>query len=364
MPTVFIAVQCCECSTMQVKQQKKSSNKWTCVVCNQKQSVRKMFAQGYKAKEIRLFVQSFNMSRQFTDQLPVIDREEIETLDIEEQNQSHGSLKRKDWTEYLDPEEDAIENDEISGDVMEPKIVTELPKELFRRPRLNNYSAVAGNFKPVFSKRNARKQSISQGYRNAQNTDVEPSKHQATMASVISKWGDNRTTPLDVSVQPAADSVCKLNEGINLYDNDNYRNEGDLGYRKSVQRSQTKTANKVSKWTEYITEDEDDCLSQFASGRGFTSELNEDINRYDHDNYINGEGNHGYSKSEQRSHPKTANKVSKWTEYIIEDEDDCHSQFASGRGSTSDVNKWSGNTFETSLKDQRLDDEEIHPDFL
>uniref|UniRef100_M1CCF3 Uncharacterized protein n=2 Tax=Solanum tuberosum TaxID=4113 RepID=M1CCF3_SOLTU len=301
------------------------------------------------------------MSRQFTDQLPVIDREEIETLDIEEQNQSHGSLKRKDWTEYLDPEEDAIENDEISGDVMEPKIVTELPKELFRRPRLNNYSAVAGNFKPVFSKRNARKQSISQGYRNAQNTDVEPSKHQATMASVISKWGDNRTAPLDMSVQPATDSVCKLNEGINLYDNDNYRNEGDLGYRQSVQRSQPKTANKVSKWTEYITEDEDDCLSQFASGRGFTSELNEDIIRYDHDNC---EGNLGYSKSEQRSHPNTANKASKWTEYITEDEDDCHSQFASGRGSTSDVNKWSGNTFETSLKDQRLDDEEIHPDFL
>ncbi len=53
---------------------------------------------------------------------------------------------------------------------MEPKIVTELPKELFRRPRLNNYSAVAGNLKPVFSKRNARKQSTSQGYRNAQNT--------------------------------------------------------------------------------------------------------------------------------------------------------------------------------------------------
>ncbi|MCD7455491.1 hypothetical protein HAX54_028333 [Datura stramonium] len=299
MPTVFIAVQCCECSTMQVKQQKKSSNKWTCVVCNQKQSVRKVFAQGYKAKEIRLFVQNFNMSRQFMDQLG---REEAETLDIGEQNQSHGDSKRTNWTEYLDPEETAIEKDEVSGDVMEPKVVTELPKELFGKPKLKNYFAVAGHFKPVFSKRNARKQSISQGqcYRNAQNTGVEPSKRQATMASVISKWGDNRTAPLDASVQPATDSVSELNEGINLYDNDNYTNEGDLGYRKSVQRSQTKTANKVSKWNEYITEDEDDC----------------------------------------------------------------HSQFASRIGSTCDVNKWSGNTIEISLKDQRLDGEEIHPDFL
>ncbi|XP_059279941.1 uncharacterized protein LOC132033843 [Lycium ferocissimum] len=300
MATVFIAVQCCECSTMQVKQQKKSSNKWTCVVCNQKQSVRKVFAQGYKAKEIRLFVQNFNMSRH---QLPVLGRElETETLDIGENNQSHASSKRTDWTQYLDPEENSIEKDDNSGDVMDPKIVTELPKELFRKPKVKNYSAVAGHFKPVFSKRNARKQSISQGqgYRNAENTGVEASKRQATMASVISKWGDNRTAPLDVSVQPATDSVCKLNEGINLYGHDNYINEGNLGYSKSVERSQ----------------------------------------------------------------PNTANKVSKWTEYITEDEDDCHLLFASGRGSTSDVNKWSDNTFETSLKDQRLDDEEIHPDFL
>lgn len=184
------------------------------------------------------------------------------------------------------------------------------------------------------------------------------------MASVISKWGDNRTVPLDMSVQPTTDNVCKLNEGINLYDHDNYTNEGDPGYRKSVQRSQPKTDNKVSKWTEYITQDEDDCHSQFAGGRGLTSELNEGINPYDHDNYLNDEGNLGYSKSEQRSQPKTANKVSKWTEYITEDEDDCHSRFASGRGSTSDVNTWSGSNFGTSLKDQRLDDEEIHPDFL
>lgn len=184
------------------------------------------------------------------------------------------------------------------------------------------------------------------------------------MASVISKWGDNRTVPRDMHVKPAIDNVCKLNEGINLYDNDNYTNEGDVGYRVTVQRSQPKMANKFSKWTEYITEDEDDRHSQFASGRRSTSKLNESINPYDHDNYINDEGNLGYCKSEQRSQSKTANKVSKWTEYITEDEDDCHSQFASGRGSTSDVNEWCGKTFETSLKDQRLDDEEIHPDFL
>lgn len=129
---------------------------------------------------------------------------------------------------------------------------------------------------------------------------MEPSKRQATMTSMVSKWGDNKRVPPDMSVQPATDSLCKLDDSINLYGNDNSMNERNLGYGKSTERSQPKTANKVSKWTEYINVDEDDCQLRFASGRGFTS----------------------------------------------------------------DVNKWSNDTFGTSLKDQKLDDEEIHPHFL
>ncbi|KAK4253058.1 hypothetical protein QN277_010883 [Acacia crassicarpa] len=67
-PTIFIVVQCFQCSTMQVKQKKKSSNKWNCAVCNQKQSMTKVFAQGFMAKDIRAFVQSFNMSRKSIDE--------------------------------------------------------------------------------------------------------------------------------------------------------------------------------------------------------------------------------------------------------------------------------------------------------
>ncbi|KAE9454354.1 hypothetical protein C3L33_13760, partial [Rhododendron williamsianum] len=54
---------------LQVKQQKKSSNQWICVVCNEKQSVRKVFAQGFMAKDVPKFVQTFNMFRcQFEQQ--------------------------------------------------------------------------------------------------------------------------------------------------------------------------------------------------------------------------------------------------------------------------------------------------------
>ena len=47
----------------QVKQQKKSSNKWICSICNEKQSVRNVFASSMSAKDIRIFVQQFNLSR-------------------------------------------------------------------------------------------------------------------------------------------------------------------------------------------------------------------------------------------------------------------------------------------------------------
>ncbi|KAL3504600.1 hypothetical protein ACH5RR_034441 [Cinchona calisaya] len=139
-PTVFLAFQCCQCSTMQVKQQKKSSNKWTCVVCNQKQSVRKVFAQGFMAKDVRKFVQNFNMSRQFSEQNPILLDENTENLEI------GGKQKRTDWTEYIDPGEGEKEESETPNDIyrnpgneLEPKIVTEMPKLVFKKPKLNSY---------------------------------------------------------------------------------------------------------------------------------------------------------------------------------------------------------------------------------
>lgn len=95
-----------------MKQKKKSSNKWTCVVCNQKQSVRKVFAQGYMAKDLRKFVQSFNMSRKFTDEqdslrletpIPTSHSQTYVSIGFEEDQQRK---RRTDWSEYLDPEEE------------------------------------------------------------------------------------------------------------------------------------------------------------------------------------------------------------------------------------------------------------------
>ncbi|XP_047320435.1 uncharacterized protein LOC124924439 [Impatiens glandulifera] len=156
---MFIAIQCCECSTMQVKQRKKSSNKWCCVVCGQKQSLTKVFAQGLMAKDVRPFVQSFNMSRQFSDQNsrsetldPVLDDSSIDQFPINHR-------KRTDWTEYIDPEENCRSEEEKENNEFEPKIVTELPESLFKKPKLSVSARRSYNktdvklLKPVFSKK-------------------------------------------------------------------------------------------------------------------------------------------------------------------------------------------------------------------
>ncbi|PNX96779.1 hypothetical protein L195_g019993, partial [Trifolium pratense] len=133
---------------------KKSSNKWNCAVCNQKQSVRKVFAQGYKAKDIRTFVQSFNRSRK--------------SLDDDQQWLQAGTLNHE--MEHVDGESEfpnELNNNKSYAfnlychcnieDDFEPLVVTEMPKDMFKKRKLVDISTSrsARNFKsPLF--RNAQ----------------------------------------------------------------------------------------------------------------------------------------------------------------------------------------------------------------
>uniref|UniRef100_A0A7N0T1W7 MRN complex-interacting protein N-terminal domain-containing protein n=1 Tax=Kalanchoe fedtschenkoi TaxID=63787 RepID=A0A7N0T1W7_KALFE len=146
----FMAVQCFSCSTMQVKQQKKSSNKWTCAVCNEKQSARKVYATSLMAKDVRKFVQSFNMSRKSADD--GYDDLQARNLTVAaEDAPAPVSSKRgstaTDWTAYLDaPEPHEIQEEAESAAV-----------EMFKKPRLGPIDDLKGKglHKPIFSKRNA-----------------------------------------------------------------------------------------------------------------------------------------------------------------------------------------------------------------
>ncbi|KAI9551377.1 UPF0544 protein C5orf45-like protein [Daphnia sinensis] len=60
MPQEFCVHKCYSCSMFQVHILKKSSNKWTCKMCGEKQSVNKVFGQG-SAKDCREHVQKLNL---------------------------------------------------------------------------------------------------------------------------------------------------------------------------------------------------------------------------------------------------------------------------------------------------------------
>nr|XP_018676743.1 PREDICTED: UPF0544 protein C5orf45 homolog isoform X2 [Musa acuminata subsp. malaccensis] len=170
MATLFIAVQCCRCSTMQVKQQKKSGNNWVCSVCNQRQSVRRIHARGHVASDLRSFVQAFNMARADIGSHgsdPVPPRSDgpraLSAAPDAREAVAHGSpfstaKKRTDWSKYLDPTHEETDDDDAKGGG-----ATELPPEKSRRSSIPNCTrraqlSAAGTdncfgFKPSLAKR-------------------------------------------------------------------------------------------------------------------------------------------------------------------------------------------------------------------
>ena len=87
-----------------MKQQKKSNNKWVCVVCNQRQSVLHVHARGYRAADLRRFVQDANLARGRREFAPLADPDVgWDPAAVEEQGDVLPIEKRQtEWSEYLD----------------------------------------------------------------------------------------------------------------------------------------------------------------------------------------------------------------------------------------------------------------------
>ena len=60
---VFLCVSCYTCKMFQAIQQRKSSTKFSCKMCNAKQSIRRVFSKSERAADIRGVVQALNSKR-------------------------------------------------------------------------------------------------------------------------------------------------------------------------------------------------------------------------------------------------------------------------------------------------------------
>ena len=60
MPVEHQILRCCECSIFQV-QQKKKSTQFSCKLCGKKQTLQRVYAQSFQAKDLRPLVQEYNL---------------------------------------------------------------------------------------------------------------------------------------------------------------------------------------------------------------------------------------------------------------------------------------------------------------
>ncbi|KAL6839809.1 hypothetical protein ACP4OV_029619 [Aristida adscensionis] len=193
--TLFLALKCVHCATMQVKQQKKSSNKWVCVVCNQRQSVLLVHAQGYRAADLRRFVQDANLSRGRRELMPVPEPEPEPKPEPDwgaaaagaDREQRDGEFprerRRMDWSEYLDDPGARGGGGDVGANAADEdiEVITELPQD---RPKLRPpkaQSGVAGKrAKPSTNPTSSKRQQIEEV--------SSPYSATATAEAQRSKW--------------------------------------------------------------------------------------------------------------------------------------------------------------------------------
>jgi hypothetical protein len=175
----FICVQCFSCKTFQAIIVSKKS-KFKCKICNENQTVRKIYAISDQAKDIRLVVQDLNLNR--PDEEPDMETKK-ETVKII----STPSEPAEKWKEFLD-EEDA--NEEEKED--DPRYTTLDPSMLKKRKRKEE-----NDFQIVFESK--KKTSKIEDY---EISETKPTIKQTTTKSAKttskkvekpitnSKWGD------------------------------------------------------------------------------------------------------------------------------------------------------------------------------
>lgn len=123
-------VSCCFCETFQGQHVKKEK-KWTCKMCGQKQSFRKIFTQG-SGKECRIFVQKLNRMKGSVDEEKdeYLEQESKPTVEpkSERDNEEFRTTSYSKWRQFVQPEQEYSKDKESD---QEDSFTTE--REIFKK---------------------------------------------------------------------------------------------------------------------------------------------------------------------------------------------------------------------------------------
>ncbi|KAH6827892.1 hypothetical protein C2S53_016438 [Perilla frutescens var. hirtella] len=201
------------------------------------------------AKDVRKFVQNFNMSRQLSDHKQSLYNHDSQQI-VESPKVEQQKRKRNDWTEYIDDDQEEYcrkfeeERKFAPGDggvEFEPIVMTEMPEAMFVKPKVKDCSSKrygTGNLlKPSFPNRREGKTYHSLHSQDITCLERDSNRNYTKRAedncSQASKWNS---------------FMAQIRGNCSSAKDENYSN----GEHQKI------AGKKVSKWSSFITEEESD----------------------------------------------------------------------------------------------------------
>ncbi|KAN0011851.1 hypothetical protein ACTFIU_007422 [Dictyostelium citrinum] len=238
----YLLVQCYSCTMFQVSQKKKKKD-FQCKICNEKQSIRKVYGVSFMAKDLTALVKKYNIEKKSNPPKPIKhnefeeeEEEEEEGYEEEEDNNNNNNNNNSNnnnynennqsqpnkWSAFLDDKDNdeyqkTNEIDDFYGvgeDLDDSSFVT--TSELNKKRRFNNRKSNgvdSSNGKPAANKRYKNASTVGENTSNYQNKYTKPSPYQTKTS--LSSSSQYQT----ISQQSTTTSTIPQNQNKSLASN-------------------------------------------------------------------------------------------------------------------------------------------------
>ena len=264
---IYVAVRCFSCEMFQVIQKPKS-NKFNCRVCNEKQSVRKLYCKSDKAKDCRLVVQQYNkkhgeMIREARTGMFQENLEEQEFDRSEEVNSSYHHTgasgnwnilyqkKSNQWEEYLSDSDDhgnSFYGTADEDDKEAQKYVFEVPKPKRKKKRQKRQRPPSDSFVASSKKRKGPNKPNSRDNYGI-DSGISTLKDKSNITHRVEFVKDELPKNMRIHEQSTISSnetksYMKCKSNVSKHTTETFQNSGE---------------RKKTQWDEFLSEEESSC---------------------------------------------------------------------------------------------------------